>query len=392
MNSIAQFHPSMTTELANRQAADIARKQAMEEVAAQYARDEAYELHWLALAENTRISHENDMRTFVSFLVKSTHLDELTDIDEHAQAMMTGPERWQGIGYGMVAAYRRWLLAQGYSHGTVAHKLSAVRVYAKLAIVALGDDDAATQVLAGVKLVSGHNGRLAENIDKKREEEGTPTRKSTKRRPEEMIALTKEQITALKAQCDPSTPQGRRDAVLVCLAIDHGLRIGEIVGASIRDTVRIGEKVHDVGLDLAAGTLRFYRQKTRIVQGIKLSPDTLVALHRYADAGDMPAMGQILRASRKGSGGLTKAGMSTTAASVRIGELAARAGIYAERDGQQVRISAHDCRHSWATRFLEEFPQKREAIKVAGGWKTSNMLDEYVVPGEIANEGICISL
>lgn len=390
MISLPHFDPTMTTELARHDDAPLARKQAMERIAAEYARNEEYELHWLRLAENTRTSHAGDMRTFVQFLVASSHLSRTTNIEAHADAMMNGPEEWQGIGYGMMAAYRRWLLDSGYSHGTISHKLSTVRVYAKLAILAVGDDDAFAQVLAGVKLVSGHTGRLAENLDAKREEEGTPTRKSTKRRSDEMVALTRDQVRAIKAQCDAGTPQGRRDAVLICLAFDHGMRIGEICGAVISGMVRIGETVHDVGLDLAGGTLRFYREKTRIVQRHKLSPDSLVALRRYADAGDMPAMGPILRSSRKG-GRLDAAGMTTTAASARIGELAARAGIFATRDGQQVRISAHDARHTWATLAHQYAPNNPEAIREAGGWKDQAMQRRYIEPSEIANQDICMS-
>lgn len=353
--------------------------EAAETIAAEYARDELYELHELSLAPGTLEAHKIDLRTFCEFLAKALPADVPVP---DAEALRTTPEAWRGIGFGLASTYRRWLLAQGYAMGTVSRKLSSMRVYAKLAAAV---DDSLAEAVSGVRLVGGHNGRLAENVDDKRREAGTPTRKSTKRAAEEMRALTPAQIKALKAQCDASTPQGRRDAVLITLLVDHGLRIGEAVGLVVSGVVRIGDKVHDVGLDLDSGTLRFYREKVRLVQTLKLSSDCLVAMRRYVDAGDCPAMGYILRGSRKGGALLSSdKPMSTTAASARVTELARRADIG--------RLSAHDCRHTWASAISRLFPGKKDEIQQAGGWSSDAMLRRYIAPLECANESISISL
>jgi integrase len=66
-----------------------------------------------------------------------------------------------------------------------------------------------------------------------------------------------EQAHALKAQ--PDTPQGRREALLMCLLIDHGLRVGEVAALHVGD------------FDLAKSEMVFYRAKVDKIQRHKLS-------------------------------------------------------------------------------------------------------------------------
>ena len=88
-----------------------------------------------------------------------------------------------------------------------------------------------------------------------------PTRKGAKKA--QPVSLTPEQAARLKAQ--PDTPQGRRHVLLLCLLLDHGLRVGEVAGLAVRD------------FDLAAGELRFYRPKVDKIQTHRLTADTLAA-------------------------------------------------------------------------------------------------------------------
>ena len=90
------------------------------------------------------------------------------------------------------------------------------------------------------------------------------------------MSLTPDQAARLKAQ--PDTPQGRRDALLLCLLLDHGLRVGEVAGLAVRD------------FDLAAGELRFYRPKVDKIQTHRLTADTLAAARAYLAAGDITAL------------------------------------------------------------------------------------------------------
>ena len=61
-------------------------------------------------------------------------------------------------------------------------------------------------------------------LDEKRRADGMQTRKGHKKA--EAVTIPQDIAEALKQQ--PNTPQGRRDALIMCLLIDHGLRVSEI--------------------------------------------------------------------------------------------------------------------------------------------------------------------
>lgn len=134
-------------------------------------------------------------------------------------------------------------------------------------------------------------------------------------------------------------------------------------------------QVHHV--DLKQGIMRFYRPKVDKEQNHKLTADTLRALRSWLESGDAPAMGPLLRGSRKG-GHLTDAGMSTTSISERVRYLGKNMGID--------NLSAHDCRHYWATRWAGKVDVLR--LQEAGGWNSLAMPRRYVEHAKIANDGM----
>ena len=88
--------------------------------------------------------------------------------------------------------------------------------------------------------------------------------------------------------------------------------------------------------------------------------------------------GKLLRGSRKG-GRLTEVGMSERAITKRVADLGEAMGVYG--------LSAHDLRHSWATRAARN---KTDAfdLRDAGGWNLLAMPSRYVEAAKIANEGV----
>jgi integrase len=52
-------------------------------------------------------------------------------------------------------------------------------------------------------------------------------------------------------------------------------------------------------------------------------------------------------------------------------------------------LSAHDCRHYWATRATQLGTHPR-ALQQAGGWNSPAMVMRYVDESEIANEGVVV--
>ncbi|MBP6806639.1 MAG: site-specific integrase, partial [Chloroflexi bacterium] len=81
-----------------------------------------------------------------------------------------------------------------------------------------------------------------------RQQSTVVTRRSTKKR--QATLLDEETGTALKQPRNPS-PQAWRDALLMCLLLDHGLRASEVA------LLKAGD------LDLDTGEMRFYRPKVK---------------------------------------------------------------------------------------------------------------------------------
>ena len=85
----------------------------------------------------------------------------------------------------------------------------------------------------------------------------------------------------------------------------------------------------------------------------------------------------MLRGSRKG-GELTEAGMSERAITKRVNTLGEQIGI----EG----LSAHDCRHFWATYWAGKVDLFR--LQEAGGWNSLAMPRRYTEDAQIANDGM----
>jgi integrase len=174
--------------------------------------------------------------------------------------------------------------------------------------------------------------------------------------------LSAAQVRALKQQ--PDTPQGRRDALLICLLADLGLRVGELAGLEVG------------AVDLAQGTLSFYREKVHTRQTHQLGRDALAAAQAYL-AADALTTGPLLRGSRKN--GVLWGAMSMRAIRERVGLLAERIGV--------AGLSPHDLRHTWATRAARG-KSDPFALRDAGGWSSLAMPSRYVQSNEVANERI----
>ncbi len=278
------------------------------------------------------------------------------------------PQAWQGITWGLVEGFKRWLLAESYAVGSVNVCLTTVRVYAALAAQA---GIIPPTELTLIRSVKGYRRAEGKHIDELRAAQGQAIRRKARRdgsrarKKAAPVGITPNQAAELKAQ--PDTPQGRRDALIVCLLLDHGLRVGEVAGLRVDS------------YDLKAGELRFYRPKVDRLQTHKLTPDTLAAARAYL-AQDAPALGSIWRGSRK-NGELAGAGMGARAITARVKALGAAVGIPG--------LSPHDCRHYWATQAARSGTQL-ERLKDAGGWSSLAMPERYIEAARIANQGVLL--
>lgn len=298
-------------------------------------------------ADNTLRAHGASLARFADYLSAAGY---------DAGDLQNDPDAWQGVTWGLVEGFRNWMLGQGDAIASINARLSTVKTYAALATKA---GVIWPEELAMIRMVSGYPHKEGRRLDERR----PVTRRGAKKA--QHVSLSVEQAQQLKRQ--PDTPQGRRDALLMCLLLDHGLRVGEVAILKVSD------------FDLKAGELRFYRPKVGKEQTHKLTADTLRAVRAFLDSGDAPIMADapILRSSRKG-GHLTDAGMTEHSISHRVRTLGRAIGV----EG----LSAHDCRHFWATFWARKVDVLR--LQEAGGWASLAMPRRYVEDAAIANEGM----
>jgi integrase len=317
-------------------------------------------------AERTVKRQDADLALFAEYLSGIVERARATGTTPELESAPTGHDlahdakAWQPITWGLVTGFRQWQLQRGYAVGSVNVRLSTVRTYARLALKAgVLDADEYTRIRA----VEGYDSTEAKRIDAARKQAEIDTRRGAKKA--EPTPLTKEQADQLKVQ--PDTSQGRRDALLMHLLLDLGLRVNEVI------LLRVG------AVDLVDEIITFYRPKVDKWQTHRLADGLLRAVKAWIER-DALAVGPLLRASRKG-GKLTGRGMSERAVFKRVVYLGARVGV----DG----LSPHDLRHYWATRAARN-GTPAERLKDAGGWTSIVTADRYVQAAAIANEGIVI--
>ena len=132
----------------------------------------------------------------------------------------------------------QWLLRNGYAIGSVNGNLTIVKTYVRLAAQAGTIPPGEWALIRGV---TGYRGSEAKHLDEGRAQTRTGAKKAAP------VAITQEQAAELKKQ--PDTPQGRRDALLMSLLLDLGLRCGEVAGLTVAN------------VNLSEGTLTFYRPR-----------------------------------------------------------------------------------------------------------------------------------
>lgn len=265
------------------------------------------------------------------------------------------PGAWRVVTWGLVEAFIKWQLQAGYAIPSVNVRLSSVKTYARLAMQV---GTLTPQEYALIRSVQGYTYREQARIDRRRPVKRIGLKKA------EPVKITPEQAAALKQQ--PDHPQGRRDTLLVCLLLDHGLRVGEVAALTVRD------------IDLGDFTLHFYRPKVNKEQIHRLSDSTRKALQACIAAGELDANGLLLRRSKKNEE-LGEAGMSERAITGRVRFLGERLGI--------AGLSAHDCRHFWATSAARHGTDPF-SLQEAGGWSSLAMPRRYIEENKIANDGV----
>jgi integrase len=297
-------------------------------------------------AAQTLRRQDADLLLFREFLqLAGIHTGELTQ----------EPAAWRVVTWGLAEAFVKWQVEQGYAIASVNVRLSSIKTYARLAMQV---GTLTPQEYALIRAVQGYTYREQARIDQRRPVKRIGLKKS------QPVKITPQQAADLKNQ--PDTPQGRRDTLMMCLLLDHGLRVGEVAALSVDD------------FDPQEGTLHFYRPKVNKEQVHRLSPATLSALQACWAANELIPGGRLLRRSKKNEE-LGDPGMSDRAITGRVCFLAEKLGL--------MGLSAHDCRHFWATSAARHGTDPF-ALQEAGGWSSLAMPRRYIDDNAIANDGV----
>jgi integrase len=283
-------------------------------------------------AAQTRRAHRVDLTRFARYLASGGVLELASEdgpaLDAFARDLLAQPALWELLSPGLVELFRQWLLDHGYAIARTNRALATLKTYAGMAFQAGVLPEATYQQIRLVKTTSRTQGR---NIDEAR----ARTRLRQKDAP---IAISRAQARILKRLDDgtPDTPDTpgisirRRDRLLMCLLLDHGLRVGEVADLDV------------TSINLTDRTLHFYRHKVDKTQTHRLTRDTLAAATAYIKH-DAQALGPLLRGSDPHRRGKLGGGMSLRALQKRVTWLALK------HLGRDYPLNPHDCRHHWAT-------------------------------------------
>ena len=114
------------TTLATAGTSELGPVRAIGQVANEAARQHVFDDYQSRKATSTLQAQHADLSVFCAYLA---HVQVRIDVEELA----SNPDAWQGMTWGLVEGFVKWMLAEGYAIGSVNRKLSTVKSYCKLA-------------------------------------------------------------------------------------------------------------------------------------------------------------------------------------------------------------------------------------------------------------------
>lgn len=290
-------------------------------------------------APNTTRAKQSDIRSLTQFLSTSTG-QPWPDLSATLEA-------WQFVTFEMVKKYAYHLLLNGYTVATVNRHLSSIRTRVRMASQAgFVESEQAQRILS----MPGYTRKQAKKIDGMRER----ARRSTKKE-------TATEILVAQSHALKRTGQAK-DRLLLCLMLDHGLRVGEV--ATLRQS------------DINGQYIKIVRHKTQTEQNHRLSDDTKNALRDYLQPALIDTDSFLFPSASAAAGHI----------STRTIDRIVRAA------GQTIgvdNLSCHDCRHAFMNHTLDN-GNDINSIMQAGGWTTYDAALRYIRAREVANEGVRI--
>ena len=325
------------------------RLQAAAEVADAQSRQNTFVEYNSLKSDATLRTYRAGLRLFAEFL------NEHIGTELNGDLLQTDPQAWRHISFGLIDAFKQWMLQNGYSVSSINNRLSAVRVYAKLAASAGMIGHLESLEIGDVR---GYADKEAQRIDERREVTRIGLKKETHTRIRE---------TDLETFRQPMDERDRaiRDAFIRCIMIDMGLRVGEVVRLTVE------------GVDMARGMIVFFRPKVHTTQTHNLPRSVRLALEAYLPLA--PKAGRLICGSKRNGKLNHNRGMSESNIALMVKQSGLRLGYD--------HLSPHDFRHSWATRAARNGTDLF-VLQEAGGWNSLVMPRRYVEKQKIANMGI----
>ncbi|VAW42510.1 hypothetical protein MNBD_CHLOROFLEXI01-1453 [hydrothermal vent metagenome] len=328
---------------------------------------------------NTLKRHSRDLELFAEYLL------DIGIMPENGADFQTNPQAWRGVTWGLVEGFIAWQLQEGYAISSVNARLSTVKVYTQMAVKA---DAVPREEGLLIQSVKGFSRAGAANVDAKRPQTRIKeityayrpdgqrksvvvNRRSTKKR--HPFALTQADAQLLK-QPKNLSPQAMRDALMICLLLDHGLRASELVLLKASD------------LNLNNGTLRFFRPKVKGTTHEWTTHQLTAVVHELAKnylnnhyppalLPDGPLILTTTRLKRNGEGGqLIQKGMNRIRISERVAWLGKQMGLS--------KLSAHDCRHFCATQ-MAQIGYGVDELMTWFGWTSAQTAVRYIAAVEV---------
>jgi integrase len=306
---------------------------------------------------NTQRAQRAALNLFAEFL----HTCGLASPD-----LYSDPLSWMGVTWGLVQAFQQWLLKNGYTVKTINDRVSTVKVYMTLANQAGVVPDSEILRLQSLR---GYTRKEAVDADAKREKQGVAIRIGTKK--SAAVSISDDQARALcKVRND--TPQARRDALLMCVLLDHGFRVSEAEIWKVED------------LDTPAKQMTFYRPKTGKTSRHNIRGRTWLRLAEYLSKDQQAQSGPVLLASNKSGSLILGQGLTTRAINERVKQLGQAVGIE--------NLSPHDCRHYGATKAGNDPTVSLAGLMAWGGWDSPQSAARYINRGQADNDGVSLGM
>ncbi len=276
------------------------------------------------------------------------------------------PAAWLGISWGLVQAFQEWMIGNGYSMKTVNDRLSVTKVYKGLANQAgiIPDSD-----ILKLQSIRGYTNKESRAMDSKREANGIATRKGNKKSAATIIS---DEEAKKLCQARRDTSQARRDALMMCFLLDHGMRVSEVAILKIEN------------IDLNQKQITFYRPKTGKTSRHNLRGRAWNCLLEYLARDNHADHGSLLLASCKTGALILNKGMKTRAINERVRELGKAEGLD--------NLSPHDCRHYGATKAGNDSDVSLAGLMAWGGWSSPQSAAHYINRGDADNDGVNLGM